>query len=86
MPLLSLSPNPANDQLSVTTSLPVDDIEISGEHRLEISDVWGRPCYQTSVINGHTEHRVETGALPNGVYFVRMIGRHTAVERIVIAH
>jgi hypothetical protein len=78
--VLRIFPNPNTG--SFTVELPV--LATSGM-KLQITDLAGRLVMEKATDSGLQQQQVETGNLPNGLYFLHVIanGKTIAVEKFV---
>ena len=76
---LSVYPNPANSQLTVSAT------GVEGSTEIRITDVFGKVVY-TEEVNG--TKKVDVSELKNGVYLVTVLRKGEAVQtrRVVIKH
>ncbi len=82
---LELTPNPARDFVNITL-----DVSLTDAAQIRVFDVTGREVRTIAlgvITAGEHEREISTAGLPNGIYFVRVIGSNgeVAAGRLAIA-
>lgn len=84
-PTLSLAPNPANDEVLISWSLPA-----TADITLSVADIQGSISI-TLPLGEHTPGQYSkafgTAALSNGIYVTTLrVGKDVLMQRLVVAH
>ncbi len=75
VPTLNVYPNPANSNVTITSSASID--------RIEISNILGQKVYEDATI-GANQATINVSGLQNGAYFVRVYGDNCMMTRKLI--
>ncbi len=75
IPTLSVYPNPANSNVTITSSTSID--------RIEISNILGQKVYEDATV-GANQTTINVSGLQNGAYFVRVYGENCMMTRKLI--
>jgi Pregnancy-associated plasma protein-A. len=82
-PGIKIYPNPANTEVNVFIDFVPD-----GNYQLVITDIRGKKVYQQSIAHkNNTATLINTRALPNGLYFIQVIGGGMHVkQKLLVVH
>lgn len=75
IPTLNVYPNPANSNVTITSSTSID--------RIEISNILGQKVYEDATV-GANQTTINVSGLQNGAYFVRVYGENCTMTRKLI--
>ena len=81
---ISITPNPANDQLTIK----IDKSWSNGNVTITMMDAQGKAVFsKESQMNGEFSDTIDVASLPSGLYFVHVSNTNQSkIEKIVIKH